>query len=168
MTVMFAYALYKQGFAKEGYQVISSIYKMALQTQRSKIYPCLPEYFNSEGRGMYSYLTGSASWFILTLLTKSFGIRGEYGDFVIEPKLLAEQFKNKNTISIVSSFADKRIEVKFVNPAKKNFGSYSISRISFNGKIIAENLRQPRLLISRRNFLSLCRDNTNLIEVFLD
>jgi cellobiose phosphorylase len=168
MSIMFAYALYKQGFAKEGYEVISSINKMALDTQKSKIYPCIPEYFNAEGRGMYSYLTGSASWLILTLLTQGFGIRGEYGDFVIEPKLVAGQFKNKNTIGIVSSFADKRIEIRFINPAKKNFGNYSISRISFNEKIIAENLRQPRFLISRRNFLSLRRDNINLIKVFLD
>ena len=168
MTVMFAYALYKQGFAKEGYEVINSINKLALDTQKSKIYPCLPEYFNAEGRGMYSYLTGSASWFMLTLLTQGFGIRGEYGDFLIEPKLVTAQFKIKNTIGIVSNFADRRIEVKFMNPAKKNFGSYSISRIIFNGKIIAENLKQARFLITRRNFLSLSRDNINLIEVNLD
>ena len=167
MAVMFAYALYKQGFVNEGYEVINSIYKMTVDTQRSKIYPCLPEYFNAEGRGMYGYLTGSASWFILTLLTQVFGIRGQYGDLIIEPKLTAEQFKVQNTIGITSYFADKLIEVRFVNPTKKNFGNYLISRVSFNGKIIAENLKQPRFLLPRSQFLSLCEDN-NTIEVLLD
>jgi len=167
MTVMFAYALYKQGFAHEGYEVLNSIYRMALDTQKSKIYPCLPEYFNAEGRGMYSYLTGSASWFMLTLLTQGFGIRGEYGDFIIEPKLVAEQFKNKKAIAIVSRFADKQIEIKFVNPAKKNFGRYLISKVNFNGKIIAENIKTPRFNLSRNRFLSLCNNNINTIEIIL-
>jgi cellobiose phosphorylase len=67
MSVMYAYALAQRGFKKEAREVLSAIYRMAIDTGRSKIYPCLPEYFNLEGRGMYSYLTGSASWFLLTL-----------------------------------------------------------------------------------------------------
>jgi len=179
MAVMFAYALYKQGFANEGYAVIDSIYRMALDTPKSKIYPCLPEYFNAKGRGMYSYLTGSASWFMLTLLTQAFGVRGEYGDLLIEPKLSAEQFsrksgipqyagKSKNTISITTNFAGKLIEVKFINPGRKGFGDYSISQVSFNGKIISENLKEPRFLLSRSKFLALSNGNTNIIEVTLD
>lgn len=168
MSVMFAYALYKQGFAKEGFEVLSSIYNMAVDTKNSKIYPGLCEYFNAEGRGMYSYLTGSASWFILTLLTLIFGIRGEYGDLVIEPKLVAEQFKIKNTISITSNFLDKRIEVKFINPKKKDFGNYSISKLSLNAKIIARNLKQPYFFMPRHKFLCLSSKNINLMEVVLD
>jgi len=49
---------------------------MASDAQRSKIYPGIPEYFDSEGRGMYHYLTGSASWMVLTLLNYVFGVRG--------------------------------------------------------------------------------------------
>ena len=169
MCVLFAYGLYKHGFAKEGYEVISSIYKMSVDTEKCKIYPCLPEYFNAEGRGMYSYLTGSASWFILTVLIEVFGVRGEYGDLVIEPKLNAEQFKNKNTISITANFAERRIEVRYVNPRKKDFGSYTIRRVSFNRKDIAENIKQPRFTLSRSYFVSLCLpDKLNIIEVLLD
>ncbi len=67
MIVMFAYALYKRGFIDEGRKVLKSIYNMSMDTEKCRIYPCLPEYFNLEGRGMYAYLTGSASWFILTM-----------------------------------------------------------------------------------------------------
>ena len=168
IALMYAYALYKQGFVNAGYEAISSIYKMAVDTQKSKIYPCLPEYFNAEGRGMYSYLTGSASWFILTLLTQVFGIRGEYGDLIIEPKLTVEQFKAQNTIGVTTHFADKLIEVKFINPRKKKFGKYSINKVTFNGKIIAENLKEPRFLLSRSKFIALSSNNTDNIEVILD
>ena len=68
MSVMLAYALLARGFTKEGEEVLRSIYRMAMDTKKSKIYPCLPEYFNLKGRGMYSYLTGSASWFMFCLL----------------------------------------------------------------------------------------------------
>jgi len=71
MVVMYAYALFSRGFEKEGRKALNSLYNLATDSAKSKIYPCLPEYFNNEGRGMYSYLTGSASWFILTLLTQS-------------------------------------------------------------------------------------------------
>ncbi|MFA5336520.1 MAG: cellobiose phosphorylase, partial [Candidatus Omnitrophota bacterium] len=67
MVVMLANALYKRGFEKEGKEVLDSIYKMAT-SDRPQIYPMIPEYFNNEGRGLYFYLTGSASWYIYTLI----------------------------------------------------------------------------------------------------
>ena len=167
MAVMFAYALYTRGFAREGYEVINSIYEMARDTQKSKIYPCLPEYFNAQGRGMYSYLTGSASWFILNLLTQVFGIRGEYGDFIIAPKLTADQFKKRNTISITTSFAERTIAVKFTNPHKKEFGDYSIQQVKFNARVIASGIMQSRFCIPRQEFLSLAKNCLNTIELSL-
>ena len=69
MVVMYAYALYKRGFSKAAYKALYSLYQLSVNSSRSKIYPCLPEYFDLEGRGMYSYLTGSASWFVLTMFS---------------------------------------------------------------------------------------------------
>jgi len=167
MCVMFAYALYKQGFARQGWEVISSIYAMAINTPNSKIYPCLPEYFNSQGQGMYSYLTGSASWFIFTLLTQAFGVRGEYGDLVIEPKLTRAQFKNSATLAIKTRYAQKTIEVRFINPGGKDFGSYYIRSVRFNAKDISGEIRKSRFFMKRSAFLSLAKKN-NLIEIGLD
>ena len=56
MTVMYANALYKRGFVREGYDVLQSIYNMCIDTEKSKIYPGIPEYFDSQGRGYYHYL----------------------------------------------------------------------------------------------------------------
>ncbi|MFA5090738.1 MAG: cellobiose phosphorylase [Candidatus Omnitrophota bacterium] len=168
MCVMFAYALYLRGFVKEGYAVIKSIYRMALDTQKSRIYPCLPEYFNAEGQGMYSYLTGSASWFMLTLLTQVFGIRGEYGDLIIEPKLTAEQLNSSNRLSTTASFAQRPIKVEFFNPRRKDFGRYRICKVSINGKTVAEGIHKENFHISRSYLLSVTNAKDNLIRVTLD
>ena len=168
MTVMFAYALYHRGLVREGHEVIDTIFRMAQNTSKSKIYPCLPEYFNAQGRGMYSYLTGSASWFVLTLLTQVFGVRGEYGNLLIEPKLTGAQFKTGNTTSITTAFAGRTITVKFVNHSKKDSGSYAISRVRFNGKDISGNINQNRFIINRRKFLNLAVKSLNIIEITLN
>ncbi|MCX5714267.1 MAG: cellobiose phosphorylase [Candidatus Omnitrophica bacterium] len=167
MAVMFSYSLYSRGFAKEGFEVLNSISQMALDTQNSKIYPCLPEYFNADGRGMYSYLTGSASWYILTLLTQAFGVRGEYGDLVLEPKLISEQFNTTKELSINAVFANKQIKVIYSNPFQKDFGKYTIKRISLNDRLIASDVISCRYCIPRKKFLSLTTKNINLIEILL-
>jgi len=168
MSVMFSHALYSRGFVKAGHRVIDSIYRMAANSRISKIYPCLPEYFDSSGRGMYSYLTGSASWMVLTILTEVFGVRGSWGDLVIEPKFTKQQFSKGKVISINTYFADKAIKVYFINPGKKEFGRYLIRSVKINCKKIRNLQNSPSLTISRRQFLGLCNKKQNLIEVTLD
>ena len=162
MNVMFAYTLYKRGFAREGFEVLDSIYRMCINTERSKIFPGIPEYFNSEGRGMYHYLTGSASWLILTVLTQVFGIRGEMGDLLIEPKLVKEQFGRSGKISLHTYFAGRKIVLNYLNPKKLDYGKYKIHKIDINGKIIHEN---P---LKRRVFLKLTsRSTETAINIYL-
>ncbi|MFC1620681.1 GH36-type glycosyl hydrolase domain-containing protein [Candidatus Omnitrophota bacterium] len=163
MNVMFAYALYKRGFAKQGFEVLNSIYKMCMNTSISKIYPGLPEYFNSEGRGMYHYLTGSASWFALTMLTQVFGIRGNMGDLLIDPKLTKEQFVKSTKISIDTNFAGRKIKTTYINPRKLDYGKYKIGKIVINEKITTKPLikREELLKITSKNF-------PNAINVYLN
>ncbi|MBU1923113.1 MAG: cellobiose phosphorylase [Candidatus Omnitrophica bacterium] len=166
MAVMFSYALYKQGCVQQAWKTLSSLYKMAVDTSRSKVYPCLPEYFNLEGRGMYSYLTGSASWFILTILTQVFGVRGQDGDLIIEPKLSTEHFCKSSSISIERIFAGRRIKVKFINLGKIAYGKYKIVRVLLN----SENLpvdHSRYLIITREVILDLSNKELNLIEIHL-
>lgn len=167
MAIMFAYGLYSRGFAREGFEVLDSVYKMAVNTSRSRIYPCLPEYFDGEGRGMYSYLTGSASWYMLTLLTQVFGVRGNYGDLELAPKLVASQFSGADTLSIKALFAGRHIEVRYINAMKKDFGKYLIRKVLINKKAVAADAAQPLVSIPREEFLKLARKDNNLIEVTL-
>lgn len=129
MAVMYAYALYERGFAKEGFHVLKTLKEQALHFNRSRIYPGIPEYFNQNGRGLYHYLTGAASWYLFSLTTKSFGIRGDYGDLCIDPKLVAEQFDENGRASISFPFAQKEFAVTFLNSKKKEYKAYKIASI---------------------------------------
>jgi cellobiose phosphorylase len=166
MVVMFAYALYKQGYAVEGWKALNSLYSLAANTVSSKIYPCLPEYFDLEGRGMYSYLTGSASWFMLTFFTQAFGVRGQNGDLLIEPKLSREQFKSNDKLSITRSFAGRRLKITFFNPKRLQAGNYRIKRFILNTqRLPIEEGR--RLLVTREVILGLPKNKLNTIQVHL-
>ncbi|MFK4170448.1 hypothetical protein [Paenibacillus lautus] len=58
MSVMYANALYKRGFVREGYEVLRSIYDLSQDFERNRMYPGIPEYINEKGRGMYPILPG--------------------------------------------------------------------------------------------------------------
>jgi len=151
MGVMFANALYRRGFVKEGYEVLNSIFQMAVDTEKSRIYPGLPEYYNGEGRGMYHYLTGSASWYILTYLTQVCGVRGLWGDLLLAPKLVAEEFGTAGQVEVRTSFGGRRIRVKYENPEGLEFGDYEVAAITANGKPVAfEKVAFAEARIARR------------------
>jgi cellobiose phosphorylase len=166
MAIMFAYALYKRGFIKEGWEVLNSIYSMALDTGKSRIYPCLPEYFNNEGRGMYSYLTGSASWFVLTMLTEVFGIKGSGGDLCIEPKLTPDLFGNSRFVSLIRTFAGRRLKIVFLKSAKHPYPGSRVIRVKLNSILL--NLPAAKsVIIKRPLLLKLAQNPLNTLEIQL-
>ena len=168
MCVMFAYALYQRNFVKEGYFVLESLKNLATNTQTSKIYPCLPEYFNLEGKGMYSYLTGSASWYILTMLTQVFGVRGHFGNMIIEPKLTAKQFNSSDTVSISCYFAQRRLSIVYINPTKTDIDNYKIKDVKIKPFAIAFKRSSLRKLkFSREDILSFPKNTHITIEITL-
>lgn len=114
MAVMYANALYQRGFKKEGHKVLDTIYKHCVDFEKSRIYPGIPEYINERGRGLYNYLTGSASWLLLTMVEEVFGIKGDLGDLIIEPKLAKDQISERNTCSITTIFADKNVTFEYI------------------------------------------------------
>jgi cellobiose phosphorylase len=133
MAVMYAYALYRQGLADEAWQVLEGIYLQSQDFAKSRCYPCIPEYFNPQGRGMYPYLTGSAAWYLFTLLTEAYGVKGRLGDLLLEPKLTTEQFANTEQLKVQTAFAGKNLEVTYRNTKGLPYGRYSLEKISING-----------------------------------
>lgn len=113
MAVMYANALYRQGFIREGHKVLDALYRQSMNFEISRIYPGLPEYFSDSGRGMYPYLTGSASWLMMTVVTQVYGIRGCFGDLLIDPRLLREQLDQERKIAITLEFAGGRLSVSY-------------------------------------------------------
>ncbi len=133
MAVMYANALYQRGFVKEGYQALQSLADAAMQFETSKIYPGIPEYFSREGRGMYHYLTGAASWYMLTMVTEVFGVCGKIGDMAIQPKLVAGQFDAQGKAAIELVFAGSKFQVIYKNPERLDYGEYIIKKAICDG-----------------------------------
>jgi len=150
MTVMYAYALYKRGFAHEGYKVLRSIYEMCMDTNRSKIYPGVPEYFDSEGRGRYHYLTGSASWLVLTQLTQVFGVRGNRGDLEIAPKLVKEEFSDDGRAAVQCTFAGVNLTIEYINENDLDYGQYDVTGVTINGKTASYTTQDGIIRIERK------------------
>ena len=157
MTTMYANALYRRGFVKEGFKALKTLADTALNFDISRIYPGIPEYFRADGRGMYQYLTGAASWFMMTMLTEVFGVRGEAGDLVLHPKLLACQFDTDGTASVAASFAGKRFTIVYRNRNHKDFGSYVIGSAACDGRELPVG-EESFLLIPRRDLIALSED----------
>lgn len=130
MAVMYAYALYVRGFAAEGWRVLELLFRQSCDFARSEILPGIPEYFDLRGRGMYPYLTGAASWMLLTIQTQAFGVRGSGGDLVLEPKLLAEQFDAEGIAKIYCTAAGRKLRVRYENPEKLDWGTYQIGTVT--------------------------------------
>lgn len=162
MIVMYAFALYKQGFAREGYEILQSIFKMSMDTDKSWIYPGIPEYFDSRGRGMYHYLTGSASWLVLTVLTQMFGVSGLNGDLMLTPKLVKQQFNPDGCASIHCSFAGKRLQVEYINKSLKDFGSYTIESVRLNDHSLPVIQAQSPSFRVERSFLEKSAEEVKL------
>lgn len=155
MAVMYANALYRRGFVKEGWKALKALADAALNFTSSRIYPGIPEYFRPDGRGMYHYLTGAASWYMMTMITEAFGVRGESGNLILAPKLLAEQFDSEGTASITAPFAGKDFKVTYINKSGKDFGAYAIGSAS---------CRQEPLTVHNGSFAILPRELLDTLQ----
>ena len=129
MTTMYGNALYERKAAKQANKVLSTLFEHCNNFDRSKIYPGVPEYIDEKGRGMYHYLTGAASWLLVTVITKMFGIHGQMGNLVFEPQLTKEQFDEKKEASLVFVFAGKQLEIVLKNNMDLEVGEYEINNI---------------------------------------
>ena len=134
MAVMYAYALYVRGFAAEGWRVLRQLFLRSDDFPNSRLLPGIPEYFDDRGRGMYPYLTGAASWLLLTLQTQVFGVRGRDGDLLLEPKLTAEQFDAGGTAELCCTAAGRRLRVRYENPDGLDFGQYRLKSVFCAGR----------------------------------
>lgn len=154
MSVMYANALYKRGFVQEGHEVLRSIYDLSQDFERSRMYPGIPEYINEKGRGMYPYLTGSASWLLLTMLTEVFGVKGNRGHLRLEPKLRSAQFDADGHAAVTTGFAGKQLQIVYGNPNRLDYGSYAIQSVTLNGEKIQLRSQEPAAVELDRSMLS--------------
>lgn len=168
MAVMYANALYKRGFAKEGHKALQALADAAMDFETSKIYPGIPEYFNAEGRGMYHYLTGAASWYMLTLITEGYGVKGIAGDLVICPKLMKEQFDKDKKAWVELPFAGRRFLVVMENPEELEYGAYCIKSAVMEGKILdIRATAKGNCVVLEKQAIEALSEETHTIEITL-
>ena len=163
MAIMYANALYQRGFVQEGFKVISTLCKHCCNFEESRIYPGVPEYVSGRGRGMYHYLTGAASWLMLTTITQMFGVKGKMGDLAFEPKLMKEQFDETGKAKINLIFAERALNIVYINKEMKQAGDYAVDCIAIDGKAYAGT----GAVISREEVEKLSANETHTIEIVL-
>ncbi|MBD3264205.1 MAG: cellobiose phosphorylase [Candidatus Omnitrophica bacterium] len=162
MIIMFANSLLKRGFVKEGLTALSSVYKMA-NSARAEIYPMIPEYFNNRGKGLYLYLTGSASWYVYTLIREVLGIKYSHGDILLQPALNSSIFFSKS-IDFRFQYEDKNINISFMIGNKAGFDKYRIKKAVMEGKILPS---KPERCLIKKNVLKKCKSKEISLKVFL-
>ena len=133
MAVMYANALYHRGMVKEGRRALAALIDHSMDFSKSRIYPGIPEYFGPDGRGMYHYLTGAASWLALTLRCEVFGISGRLGNLFLSPKLTAEDFANSGSLSCETYFLGRHLRVSYRNLLRLDYGEYAVGSVLLDG-----------------------------------
>ncbi len=167
MTVMYANALYQRGFVKEGYKALNTLLATAMDFKTSRIYPGVPEYFDANGRGMYHYLTGAASWFMLTMITEVFGVRGDLGNLTLAPKLMPEQFDADGNASIQLDFLKKTFLIRYHNPERLPYGTYQIERAVCGDKELQKVTDTSCAVCLEKEAVEALDDSIHVIEVTL-
>ena len=111
-----------------------SLYKQVMEINKSFVLPGIPEYFDGKGRGMYHYLTGSASWLILVVVEEMFGVNSLFGDYIFAPKLLKSQFDKEGKARITTLLNNKKVNITYVNKKHLEFDKYQIKEVYLNGE----------------------------------
>ncbi len=166
MAVMYANALYQRGMVKQGFKILDGIYRYCQDFSRCQIYPGIPEYIDARGHGRYPFLTGSASWYLLTLVTEVFGIKGRLGDMMLMPKLVREQFNNEGIARVLTRFAGRELDISYINPTRLDFGEYQIASVSLGDQLI--NHTAVMAILSRSLITSLDPGKSHNIKVELE
>lgn len=138
MAVMYANALYHRGMVQEGHRALKALIAHSMDFGNSLIYPGIPEYFAPDGRGLYPYLTGAASWLTLTLRCEVFGIAGRFGDLSLQPKLSREDFSKSDDLRCETFFRGRQLLVVYHNPKHLEYGEYAVECVLLNGSPMAD------------------------------
>jgi cellobiose phosphorylase len=168
MAMMYSNALYKRDFAQNGFEVINSVYQHCKDFNTSRIYPGIPEYIDPRGRGLYHYLTGSASWLLLTMVNQVYGIQGQVGDLKLAPQLVKSQFDEDNQAAVKAVFAGRDFKINYHNPELKSASAYKVKQIKFNGEQVDFKLKDRAAIIDRDLLTKLDEAEVHQLEVTLN
>ncbi len=139
MSVMYAYGLYQYNLVSYGHDAAFTLLKQA-EKEHSGVLVGIPEYFNDLGIGKYSYLTGSASWFLKLLREQVFGLSFDLGVLTLKPKLKACDFIDYKA-NIQTVLFNHTVKITYHNPKALDFGQYEIAKIVVDGMTTDNHFR---------------------------
>lgn len=116
---------------------------------------------------MYHYLTGSASWLILAMLTEVYGVKGYLGDLLLEPKLVKEQFNANGEAKVSTIFAERKLSIVYSNKSNLDCDEYKVKAVKINGKEIELIYLANAVIIDRNVIEALEKEENNNIYVEL-
>ena len=117
---------------------------------------------------MYPYLTGSASWYLLTLITQVFGIRGYIGDLLVDPALDIAWLNDDGQVSVRTPFAGCLLQIIIHNPRRIVPSKYRPARIVHSGKTLQATRHGNGLLIPRHVIQALPGQGWQQLEIYLE
>ena len=79
--------------------------------------------------------TGAGSWLLMTLQCQAFGVRGQDGNLLLEPKLQSCQFGSDGVAEISCTCAGKQLQVRYHNPQSLDWGEYRIEKAVCKNKV---------------------------------
>jgi len=168
-NIMLAYGLYKQGLVEQGNEIMQEVYDISTHNTSAQIFPGIPSYFDNDNKGAYAYLTGSSSWYLLTLITQIFGVKGHYGRLHFEPKLSLSYFDDDACAVVSTKFSGYNIEVTYINENRLDYGKYSIGDVEINGqKTTIASTDRKKCSIFLSNFSHLFNSSVNKIRIKLN
>ncbi len=165
MAVMYGNALYRRGFGREGFRALGSLMYAAGDFPVSQMYPGLPEYFGRGGKGLYQYLTGAASWYLMTVLTQMYGVRGDGGDLVLHPQLMEKQFDSEGKNCIDFRFAGRSLRLEIRNDNCVTYEEAQIRKALLAGEAL--EITDGEVHIPRRRIEQLDAARKHRIELEL-
>jgi len=162
MNVMYAAGLLDCARPAKGWKVLKTLYESCVNSAQSLMLPGIPEYFEGDGRGAYCYLTGSAAWYVLTVITRLVGVRGTRGDLAIAPMLTAAGIKAKSW-RLEIPFAGRKLKIRFSGDGGCPVG------VNINGERVDASVfdEGKGLLIARDIIEALPADRTTELEIVL-
>jgi cellobiose phosphorylase len=166
-NIMLAYALYDIGLVAQANEIMKEVYEIANNTATAKIFPGVPSYFDNQNKGAYAYLTGSSSWYLLTLITQVFGVKGVFGDLQLEPKLSKEYFNKEGVAHISTNYGGYAIDVTYQNDKGLDYGEYGIGDVTINGHKVKGKRGKKNASITLDNFKELFNNTNNKITIEL-
>jgi hypothetical protein len=101
------------------------------------------------------------------MVNEVFGVKGQLGDLVLEPKLLARQFDADGQASVLTQFAGRTLDVIYHNPDHLSWEEYTIVEVRLNGQPLPHAYPGKSVRLPRSTITDLTAEQVHTLDLFL-